>query len=132
MAQANKECGGVPGAGVVAHGGRHSLHLVMLLRLRRALLRHLPTSKRERHPWAHGRGVDAAVVHALLPVRVQPRQQAHLRGYLPVLGLRLRPLRRRVPGVPHRPCGQSRRARILRSDSSGVDAAPVERLCTPC
>ena len=53
---------------------------------------------------ANGRGVDSAVVHAVLPVRLQPRQQAALRGHLPVLPLRHQLPNRRVPGVPHHPC----------------------------
>jgi hypothetical protein len=55
----------------------------------------------DRRARAHVRGVDAAVLHALLPLRLQPRQQAALRGHPHVLRLRLRPLHPRVPRLPH-------------------------------
>ena len=56
---------------------------------------------------ANGRGVDSAVLHIVLPVRLQPRQQADLRGHLPVLPLRPRLPNRRVPCVPHSQCNHT-------------------------
>ncbi|KAL5648643.1 hypothetical protein ACJX0J_039452, partial [Zea mays] len=52
--------------------------------------------------------VDSAILHALLPVRVQHGQQAALRGHLHVLRLRRRLPARGVLLLPQRPCSQYR------------------------
>ena len=68
------------------------------------LLKPYHPSFSDRRTRANGRGVDSAVLHAVLPVRLQPREQAALRSQLPVLPLRHQLPNRRVPGVPHHPC----------------------------
>ena len=77
---------------------------------------------------ANGRGVDSAVLHAVLPVRLQPRQQADLRGHLPVLPLRPRLPNRRVPCVPHSQCNHTLPVHLHRRYCTQLEFASMDGL----